>query len=416
MSIQLLDTTILENNLTSVANTIRTKLNDQTGLSFPEGFVNNINTNIYNINDWLDKSKPVGDIYFNGFIGTYSLSGRNKIGKLFARTGTYVDASGMASCSATMLIGPNLYTIYTGGCSSCTSLTTVDFGGTPSSSRGFIRTNGLKGCTKLTTVILRGNGVWTLSNINNFENTPFASGKAGGTLYVPRAQIDAYKAAAGWSTILGYTKTDGETLQNNIVAIEDSIYQVQYADGTPLPNASRSENGLLYIPKMSIDMNNRSMVTILQTDYGAMENLEELTFTGVARATYPQDNICNTQGLFTAEKYPSLKKIYIQPSEIRMSSNGSNLKDPQTISFGHYPFTNTNLSELVIGSIGGPYMGGGGYYRQDMNTQVGSPDGLTLTVYRAGYHDRGGFGNGTLASNTTLICRDYLTGEILTGS
>lgn len=40
------------------------------------------------------------------------------------------------------------------------------------------------GCSVFNTFIIRGDSVPTLSNISAFTNTPFASGKAGGTLYV----------------------------------------------------------------------------------------------------------------------------------------------------------------------------------------------------------------------------------------
>jgi hypothetical protein len=55
-----------------------------------------------------------------------------------------------------------------------------------------------------------------LENINAFNNSPFAAGKSGGTLYVPSAQVAGYQAAANWSTILGY---------NSIRAIEGSEYE-----------------------------------------------------------------------------------------------------------------------------------------------------------------------------------------------
>lgn len=67
----------------------------------------------------------------------------------------------------------------------------------------------------------------SLENVNAFNGTPFASGGAGGTLYVPSADISEYEAATNWSTILGYTN-------NQIQAIEGSIYETQYADGTPI--------------------------------------------------------------------------------------------------------------------------------------------------------------------------------------
>lgn len=76
-------------------------------------------------------------------------------------------------------------------------------------------------------LVVRNSTRVTLGNINAFQNTPFASGKAGGTLYVPSTLISEYQTATNWSTILGYTN-------NNIVAIEGSQYENYYADGTPI--------------------------------------------------------------------------------------------------------------------------------------------------------------------------------------
>ena len=73
--------------------------------------------------------------------------------------------------------------------------------------------------TALNTLILRkSDGVATLSNVNIFNNSPFASGKAGGTLYVPSSLISSYQSASNWSTILGYPN-------NQIKKIEDSAYE-----------------------------------------------------------------------------------------------------------------------------------------------------------------------------------------------
>ena len=79
----------------------------------------------------------------------------------------------------------------------------------------------------LNTFIIRANTVTPLGSINNFDGTCFASGKTGGTLYVPQALIADYQAATNWSTILGYAN-------NQILPIEGSIYETQYADGTPV--------------------------------------------------------------------------------------------------------------------------------------------------------------------------------------
>ena len=82
--------------------------------------------------------------------------------------------------------------------------------------------------TSLNILVLRKTiGVVTLQNINNFNNSPFASGGSGGTLYVPSSLISSYQSANNWSTILGYTN-------NSITAIEGSPYENYYADGTPI--------------------------------------------------------------------------------------------------------------------------------------------------------------------------------------
>lgn len=117
----------------------------------------------------------------------------------------------------------NLATIYTNAFSNCTSLSALDL----PKLTGIIRTNAFGGCSSLKTLVLRNSVVATLSNINNFANTPFASGGAGGTLYVPSALISSYQSATNWSTILGYAN-------NQILPIEGSNYETQYADGTPI--------------------------------------------------------------------------------------------------------------------------------------------------------------------------------------
>lgn len=92
-----------------------------------------------------------------------------------------------------------------------------------------IETNVFNGASILDTLIIRGiDRTTALSNINAFTGTPFASGGNGGTLYVPSSKISDYEAATNWSTILGYEN-------NNIQAIEGSIYETQYADGSPVP-------------------------------------------------------------------------------------------------------------------------------------------------------------------------------------
>lgn len=105
-------------------------------------------------------------------------------------------------------------------------------------SRGSIATNYFSGCSKLNKVIIRTATVAALDNLNAFNNTPFASGKAGGTLYVPQSLVSSYQTASNWSTIFGY----GSGAQNSIKSIESTHTDqdafidltLYYADGIAL--------------------------------------------------------------------------------------------------------------------------------------------------------------------------------------
>lgn len=115
----------------------------------------------------------------------------------------------------------------------CSRLQAVDVGakstGVLTAANNLIHgSSAFSGCTVLNKLIIRQtNRIMALNNINAFNNTPFADGNAGGTLYVPQALIASYQAATNWSTILGYAN-------NRIQAIEGSIYENAYADGTPI--------------------------------------------------------------------------------------------------------------------------------------------------------------------------------------
>ena len=85
---------------------------------------------------------------------------------------------------------------------------------------------------KLTTIILRNaSKIVTIANgtpSNPFVNTPFNGyNSLTGTLYVPQAQLANYQADSKWKTLI-----DSGTM--TILPIEGSIYETQYADGTPI--------------------------------------------------------------------------------------------------------------------------------------------------------------------------------------
>ena len=106
---------------------------------------------------------------------------------------------------------------------SCTKLKAADLG----ASLVDLTNTVFNKCSLLTTVIIRSNSVVPLGGIGVFNSTPFVSGGTGGTLYVPQALVSQYTQATNWSTIIGYAN-------NQILPIEGSIYETQYADGTPI--------------------------------------------------------------------------------------------------------------------------------------------------------------------------------------
>lgn len=115
--------------------------------------------------------------------------------------------------------------------SGCAQLKSVDI----QSSQGKLDNMFQTGCGSLDTLILRGSAIPTLTNTTAFASTKFKSGGAGGTIYIPKALYDHlgdgssldYKAATNWSTIDGYGTITW-------AAIEGSIYETQYADGTAI--------------------------------------------------------------------------------------------------------------------------------------------------------------------------------------
>ena len=122
-----------------------------------------------------------------------------------------VGRSAFSGCSQLTSVNLPLATSVDGyAFQSCTKLTSIDL--PLATSVGSYTFNG---CSQLTYVILRAETVCTLNNTNAFKNTPFASGKAGGTLLVPRALVTKYPNATNWSSIFS-----GNT-NNRVLALED---------------------------------------------------------------------------------------------------------------------------------------------------------------------------------------------------
>lgn len=101
-----------------------------------------------------------------------------------------------------------------------------------------IMQNAFNGCTSLSTIILRAASVCTLQNINALTNTHFASGKAGGTLYVPNNLISSYQSASNWSTILGYANNQIKSIESTHTDPNAPVdLTTHYIDGTLIPTS-----------------------------------------------------------------------------------------------------------------------------------------------------------------------------------
>ena len=116
----------------------------------------------------------------------------------------------------------------------CTALEAADI------VKGTYAVNSLtfQNCRALQTIILRPSQIVPCGYVDAFKGSTFASGGAGGTIYIPKALYDHlgdgtaldYKAATNWSTIDGYGTITW-------AKIEGSVYENAYADGTPIPTS-----------------------------------------------------------------------------------------------------------------------------------------------------------------------------------
>lgn len=213
----------------------------------------------YTANDWLDPTKPTGAIesdyvFSNNDYGAM-LARHTGITSVTLSEATYLPSSFLARCSNLIEFkGPKIVTLWaeslretkistivlpswtTNNSSEfygCTSLTTVDRGGAGTIGGTYTFRN----CTALSTLILRSTTMVVLGGTGAFNGTPFASGGAGGTIYIPKTLYDHlgdggssdYKAATNWSTVEGYGTITW-------AKIEGSQYENYYADGTAIPS------------------------------------------------------------------------------------------------------------------------------------------------------------------------------------
>ncbi len=163
----------------------------------------------------------------------------------------------------------------------------------------FDETNCFKNCTVFDTLIIRElnnnlNTIPALSNINNFDGTPFASDGSGGTLYVPSRYISRYQAATNWSTILGYEN-------NQILPIEGSYYETHYADGTLLPIYTYTE---MNFPKRNkIDYTDTGGYETWDTRYWGTDGYIDLNGAKKIQFSFESTNTTFPSGYLTIQMF-----------------------------------------------------------------------------------------------------------------
>jgi len=293
---KLVDSTQLDAGLTSVANAIRTKGGTSADLAFPAGFVSAVNaiptggsptgtkqisitengTTTYDVTNYASAEITVnvssgGETSVEDGILSGSLSGvytNNNVDTLrdqalancksvtgivmlnvtnagsnafyncdhvtnislpsLRSTGVYALASMRALTAIALPALTNLNSFLMTG---DTALVSADFGPDAYSLGG----RAFASCSALRTVVLRYSNAIVTCAANTFDGASFASGGAGGTIYIPKVLYDHlgdgtaldYKAATNWSVYDAYgTITWAQ--------IEGSIYETQYADGTPV--------------------------------------------------------------------------------------------------------------------------------------------------------------------------------------
>ena len=110
-------------------------------------------------------------------------------------------------------------------CNQSGSLAAVDLGNATQ-----ISANAFNANYSLSVVVLRkSDAICALANVNAFAGTPIRGyNSLTGTIYVPNALIDTYKAASNWVNIYeeGFV---------TFAKIEDSYYATHYAGGTEIP-------------------------------------------------------------------------------------------------------------------------------------------------------------------------------------
>ena len=247
---KLVDSSQLDSDLTSVANAIRAKSGGSSPLAFPAGFVSEIG-NIpsgggggYTLEDIFDYEKPDGAVTLtNSYFGPKAndageplyFKNREKITRVYLPN--YNNTANVSNFFYGMnalqyVVMPSATKMHNQYCANDFNLLGFDWLGGSMNQMDFLN------CTLLVAVVIRASSVCTLGNINVFQSSPFASGKAGGTLYVPNNLISSYQSASNWSTILGYANNQIKSIESTHTDPNAPVdLTTHYIDGTLIPTS-----------------------------------------------------------------------------------------------------------------------------------------------------------------------------------
>lgn len=227
-------TTLLKQNLVAYENTELTQINTQytfyrqpllESVSFPNVTIIGFNSTTKNATSCFMLCPRLSHINFP------------KLETLEGASGVFRECAALQT-----VVLPSYYQAFQGNCFyGCTNLEVIDLGRKTApaysgSNFSTFSSQFFRGCTKLATLIIRRqDAVPKLAQLTAFQSTPFDTGNAGGEIYIPKVLYDHlgdgtaldYKSATNWSTIDGYGTITWKQ-------IEGSIYETQYADGTPI--------------------------------------------------------------------------------------------------------------------------------------------------------------------------------------
>lgn len=219
---------VSDTDLTSVANAIRTKGGTSAQLEFPTDFVSAIGDIPSESDDFIETMQETltSDESFSLTSTIFNASNVNALVLLNATgsSGQYNAQRFIYGASKLeYIVLPKVTRVCADFITSCSSIKAMDFTNVTRFDSGSI-----KGNSAMNILVIRASNVPTLASVDALQNTPFASGKAGGTLFVPNSLISSFQSASNWSTILGYTT-------NSIQKIEGSIYDGYYVNGMAIP-------------------------------------------------------------------------------------------------------------------------------------------------------------------------------------